>query len=77
MSEALPPVEIRLRRKYLEHANGHNKSAGGNSGANKHRGLTGDAKLRAAEATAKGAKVMVLVGGRKRKFMTVEQAKLL
>lgn len=67
------PVELRLRKKYLEHANGHHKSTGGNSGTNKHRGLTGSAKQVATEQTRKGAKVLVLEGGRKRKFVPIAQ----
>lgn len=59
-------VEIRLRRKYTDVHNGHQKSSAGNTGTSKHRGLVGEAKLEAARQTAKGAKVLMLVGARHR-----------
>jgi hypothetical protein len=66
-------VEIPLGRKYLEVTNGHHKSSSGNSGASGHRGLSGSAKKVATEQTVKGAKVLVLEGGRKRKFVPIDQ----
>jgi len=65
--------EIRLRRKHLEHANGHYKSTGGNNNPARHRGLTGKSKEEATARTRKGAKVLVLEGGRKRTFVPLWQ----
>lgn len=65
-------VEIPLRLKYLEHANGHNKASSGNSGPNRHRGLAGAAKAEATALTMKGAKTLMLVGGRHRVFVPRE-----
>jgi hypothetical protein len=63
-------VEIRLRRKYLEHVNGHHKSSSGTSGANKHRGETNKVRKEAAQAaTRDNQMVLVLVGGRKRSWV--------
>jgi hypothetical protein len=63
-------VEIPLRRKYLEHINGHHKSSSGTSGANKHRGETDKKRKEAAmAATRANQRVLVLVGGRKRSWV--------
>jgi hypothetical protein len=47
--------------------NGHQKSRGGNSGVNRHRGEPDKTKLQAAqEQTRANQMVLVLVNGRKR-----------
>jgi hypothetical protein len=61
-------VEIPLRSKYRHVTNGTHKSTGGSSSVKKHRGLTGKAKEEAQRQTSRGAKVLVLVDGRKRRF---------
>jgi hypothetical protein len=60
--------EIKLKRKYQDVTNGHQKSGGsGNSGANKHRGEVDKTRLAAAqEQTRQGQKVLILAGGRRR-----------
>jgi hypothetical protein len=64
--EAKVAVELAVKRKYLQHVNGHHKSSSNNQGANKHRGETDKVRKAAAmQATRDNQMVKVLWQGRK------------